>query len=81
VTSRSNIELGITPEEQKDLHKQPKEAGIRGRKSTKKLIQEIGSYMVKLGQIHKITDRVFPTQLTLPHEDYLMEYKRPKWKN
>jgi len=45
-TSRSNNGLGILPEAHKDPCKQAKEAGKRGRKSTKKLIQEICSYMV-----------------------------------
>jgi SMC interacting uncharacterized protein involved in chromosome segregation len=57
---RSNTELGISPEEQKEAQKHPKEASIRGRKYTQKLIQEIDNYMVNSGKIHKLTDNFFP---------------------
>jgi hypothetical protein len=37
--------------------------------------------MVNASQIQKLTDSFSQPQILTPHEDHLMEYKGPKWKD
>jgi ATP-dependent exoDNAse (exonuclease V) alpha subunit len=62
--AQSTTGLGIQRIQQKEQHKPQKDEKKRGRKSTQKLIQEIGHFMVNSGQIHLISD-IFPP-LTSP---------------
>jgi hypothetical protein len=62
--ARSTTGLGIQRTQQKEQHKPQKDEKKRGRKSTQKLIQEIGHFMVNSGQIHLISDNFPP--LTSP---------------
>lgn len=55
-TTRSSAGLGIQGNMQKEQQKSQKDEKKRGRKSTSKLIQEIGHFMVNSGQIHLISD-------------------------
>jgi hypothetical protein len=59
-TTRSSAGLGIQGNTQKEQHKSQKDKKKRGRKSTSKLIQEIGHFMVNSGQIHLISDNFPP---------------------
>jgi hypothetical protein len=59
-TARSSAGLGIQGNTQKEQHKSQKDEKKRGRKSTSKLIQEIGHFMVNSGQIHLISDSFPP---------------------
>ena len=58
-TARASKALGIQGSQTKSTRKSQKEEKKRGRKSTNKLIQEIGNFMVNSGQIHLISD-TFP---------------------
>jgi len=58
-TARASKALGIQGSQTKSTSKSQKEEKKRGRKSTNKLIQEIGNFMVNSGQIHLISD-TFP---------------------
>jgi len=58
-TARSSARLGIQGNTQKEQRKSQKYEKKRGRKSTSKLIQEIGHFMVNSGHIHIISD-IFP---------------------
>jgi hypothetical protein len=64
-TARASKALGIQSIQQKNPGKAQKDEKKRGRKSTNKLIQEIGNYMVNSGQIHLISDS-FPPLNTPP---------------
>jgi hypothetical protein len=64
-TTRASKALGIQRTQQKNPGKTQKDEKKRGRKSTNKLIQEIGNYMVNSGQIHLISD-IFPPLNTPP---------------
>jgi hypothetical protein len=59
-TARSSAGLGIQGNTQKEQRKSQKDEKKRGRKSTSKLIQEIGHFMVNSGQIHLISDSFPP---------------------
>jgi hypothetical protein len=59
-TARSSSGLGIQGNILKEQHKTQKDEKKRGRKSTQKLIQEIGHFMVNSGQIHLISDSFPP---------------------
>ena len=59
-TARSSKGLGIQGNQSKSQSKTRKDEKKRGRKSTNKLIQEIGHFMVNFGQIHIISDRFPP---------------------
>jgi hypothetical protein len=58
--ARSNKGLGIQGNRSKSQSKTQKDEKKRGRKSTNKLIQEIGHFMVNSGQIHLISDNFPP---------------------
>jgi hypothetical protein len=64
-SARANKALGVQTSQSKTPSKVQKEEKKRGRKSTSKLIQEIGNFMVNSGQIHLISDS-FPPLLTNP---------------
>jgi hypothetical protein len=64
-TARSSKGLGIQSSQSKNQSKTQKDEKKRGRKSTNKLIQEIGHFMVNLWQIHLILDK-FPPLPTPP---------------
>jgi hypothetical protein len=59
-TARANQGLGIQSSQSKGSGKTQKDEKRRGRKSTNKLIQEIGHFMVNSGQIHLISDSFPP---------------------
>jgi hypothetical protein len=59
-TTRSSSGLGIQGSQLKEQCKTQKDEKKRGRKSTQKLIQEIGHFMVNSGQIHLISDSFPP---------------------
>jgi hypothetical protein len=59
-SARSSKALGIQISQTKTSNKAQKDEKKRGRKSTNKLIQEIESFMVNLGQIHLISDSFPP---------------------
>jgi hypothetical protein len=59
-TTRSSKGLGIQGNQPKDQSKPQKDENKRGRKSTNKIIQEIGHFMVNSGQIHLISDSFPP---------------------
>jgi hypothetical protein len=59
-TARASKALGIQGNLTKNSNKSQKEEKRRGRKSTNKLIQEIGNFMVNSGQIHLISDSFPP---------------------
>jgi hypothetical protein len=59
-TTRSSTGLGIQGNQPKDQCKPQKDEKKRGRKSTNKLIQEIGHFMVNFGQIYLISDNFPP---------------------
>jgi hypothetical protein len=59
-TARANQGLGIQSSQSKSTGKSQKDEKRRGRKSTNKLIQEIGHFMVNSGQIHLISDSFPP---------------------
>jgi hypothetical protein len=59
-TARSSKGLGIQGNQPKGQIKPQKDEKKRGRKSTNKLIQEIGHFMVNSGQIHLISDNFPP---------------------
>jgi hypothetical protein len=59
-TARANQGLGIQSSQSKSTGKTQKDEKRRGRKSTNKLIQEIGHFMVNSGQIHLISDSFPP---------------------
>jgi hypothetical protein len=50
-TTRASKALGIQGNQTKNSNKSQKEEKKRGRKSTNKLIQKIGNFMVNLGKI------------------------------
>jgi hypothetical protein len=64
-TARSSKGLGIQSSQSKNQSKTQKDEKKKGRKSTNKLIQEIGHFMVNSGQIHLISDN-FPPLPTPP---------------
>jgi hypothetical protein len=64
-TARSSKGLGIQGNQSKSQRKTQKDEKKRGRKSTNKLIQEIGHFMVNSGKIHLISDN-FPPLPTPP---------------
>jgi hypothetical protein len=64
-TARAGKALGIQGSQSKNPSKVQKEEKKRGRKSTNKLIQEIGNFMVNSGQINLISDS-FPPLPTPP---------------
>jgi hypothetical protein len=64
-SARASKALGIQGSQIKNSSKGQKEEKKRGRKSTNKLIQEIGNFMVNSGQIHLISDS-FPPLPTPP---------------
>jgi hypothetical protein len=64
-SARASKALGIQGSQSKNPNKAQKDEKKRGRKSTNKLIQEIGNYMVNSGQIHLISDS-FPPLSTPP---------------
>jgi hypothetical protein len=59
-TTRSNKGLRIQGSQSKNQSKTQKDEKKRGRKSTNKLIQEIGHFMVNSGKIHLISDNFHP---------------------
>jgi hypothetical protein len=59
-TARTTQGLGIQSSQSKSTGKTQKDEKKRGRKSTNKLIQEIGHFMVNSGQIHLISDSFPP---------------------
>ena len=59
-SARASKALGIQGSQIKNPNKAQKNEKKRGRKSTNKLIQEIGSFMVNSGQNHLISDRFPP---------------------
>jgi hypothetical protein len=59
-TARATQGLGIQNNQSKSTSKTQKDEKRRGRKSTNKLIQEIGHFMVNSGQIHLISDSFPP---------------------
>jgi hypothetical protein len=74
-TTRSSSGLGIQGNTLKEKHKTLKDEKKRGRKSTQKLIQDIGHFMVNSCQIHLISDS-FPLSPPHPHHEYnILEYK------
>jgi hypothetical protein len=73
-SARASKALGIQGSQAKIPSKSQKDEKKRGRKSTNKLIQEIGNYMVNSGQVHLISDSFPPLPLPRPHEDHLMEH-------
>jgi hypothetical protein len=64
-SARASKALGIQGSQTKTPTKSQKDEKKRGRKSTNKLIQEIGNFMVNSGQIHLISDS-FPPLPTPP---------------
>jgi hypothetical protein len=64
-SARSSKGLGIQGSQSKNPSKAQKDEKKRGRKSTNKLIQEIGHFMVNSGKIHLISDS-FPPLPTPP---------------
>jgi hypothetical protein len=64
-SARASKALGIQGSQAKISSKSQKDEKKRGRKSTNKLIQEIGNYMVNSGQVHLISDS-FPPLPTPP---------------
>jgi hypothetical protein len=64
-SARASKALGIQGSQAKTPSKNQKDEKKRGRKSTNKLIQEIGNYMVNSGQVHLISDS-FPPLSTPP---------------
>jgi hypothetical protein len=64
-STQANKALRIQGSQSKNPNKTQKDEKKRGRKSTNKLIQEIGNFMVNLGQIHLILDS-FPPLSTPP---------------
>jgi hypothetical protein len=64
-SARASKALGIQGSQSKNPNKAQKDEKKRGRKSTNKLIQEIGNFMVNSGQIHLISDS-FPPLPTPP---------------
>jgi hypothetical protein len=64
-SARAGKALGIQGSQPKNSGKAQKDEKKRGRKSTSKLIQEIGNFMVNSGQIHLISDSFPP--LPPPH--------------
>ena len=61
-SARASKALGIQGSQIKNPNKAQKDEKKRGRKSTNKLIQEIGSFMVNSGQIHLISESFPPLQ-------------------
>jgi len=59
-SARAGKALGIQGSQTKNPNKVQKDEKKRGRKSTNKLIQEIGNFMVNSGQIHLILDSFPP---------------------
>jgi hypothetical protein len=59
-SARASKSLGIQGSQSKNPNKIQKDEKKRGRKSTNKLIQEIGNYMVNSGQINLISDSFPP---------------------
>jgi hypothetical protein len=59
-SARASKALGIQGSQIKNPNKAQKDEKKRGRKSTNKLIQEIGSFMVNSGQIHLISESFPP---------------------
>jgi hypothetical protein len=59
-SARASKALGIQGNQTKNPNKAQKDEKKRGRKSTNKLIQEIGNFMVNSGQIHLISDNFPP---------------------
>jgi hypothetical protein len=59
-SARASKALGVQTNQSKTPSKVQKEEKKRGRKSTRKLIQEIGNFMVNSGQIHLISDSFPP---------------------
>jgi len=59
-SARASKALGIQGSQSKNPNKTQKDEKKRGRKSTNKLIQEIGNFMVNSGQIHLISDNFPP---------------------
>jgi len=64
-SAQASKSLGIQGGQSKNPAKTQKDEKKRGRKSTNKLIQEIGNFMVNSGQINLISDR-FPPLPTPP---------------
>jgi len=64
-SARASKALGIQGSQTKKSTKGQKDEKRRGRKSTNKLIQEVGNFMVNSGQIHLISDS-FPPHPTPP---------------
>lgn len=66
-SARARKALGIQGSQTKNRNKAQKDEKKWGRKSTNKLIQEIGNFMVNSGQIHLISDSFppLPTPLSL----------------
>jgi hypothetical protein len=64
-STQARKSLGIQGSQSKNPNKAQKDEKKRGRKSTNKLIQEIGHFMVNSGQIHLISDN-FPPLPTPP---------------
>jgi hypothetical protein len=66
-SARASKALGIQGSQSKNPNKTQKDEKKRGRKSTNKLIQEIGKFMVNSGQIHLISDNFppLPTPLVI----------------
>lgn len=61
-TSKTTIAIGIKVEALKDSKKKMKDDKKRGRKSTKQLIQDIGSQMVDAGQVQALEGHFTPPQ-------------------
>jgi len=59
-STQSSKGLGIQGSQSKNPTKTQKDEKKRGRKSTNKLIQEIGHFMVNSGQMHLISDSFPP---------------------
>jgi hypothetical protein len=64
-SARASKGLGIQGSQPKNPTKIQKDEKKRGRKSTNKIIQEIGNYMVNSGQINLMSDSFPP--LPNPH--------------
>jgi hypothetical protein len=69
---RASKGLGIQGGQSKNPNKIQKDEKKQGRKSTNKLIQEIGNYMVNSGQINLISDS-FPPLPTPPSSPGISE--------
>jgi hypothetical protein len=78
-SARASKALGIQGSQSKNPNKTQKDEKKRGRKSTNKLIQEIGHFMVNSRQIHLISNSFPPLPTPRHYEDHLMEYQRPQW--